>query len=378
MRIAFDARYLRSEYSGIGVYTEGLLQSLGRLDHSNEYFVFVHSSFRGDLGLPDNFELIEEPAPPVSVRTLASLHREAERIGADVYFSSFPLAPILWRRKLAVTVHDLQPLTDPDFTSLRPPLKRLGYDWFYRIFYPWCIRKADCLVVNSYTTRETIRQFLPDAAGKALVVHPGVPEEVRQVPTDEQIEQVRQRFDIPERFLFYLGSTRPNKNLPMMLDAFEEFVRRHPEHDDLKWVMVLKPDRFFDPLFARIRDRGMLRRVHIHEQITELEKRVFYRLATLVYFVTKHEGFGLPVLEAQAQGVPALISTHGALPEVAGDGALQCNPDDRDSIVAGLEEFFSTPELRTRLVEAGYRNLNRFSWERSGREVLDMFNHVLA
>ena len=112
MRIALDARYLRGEYSGIGVYSEGLIKALGRLDQSNEYIVLVHSSFREDLELPDNFELLEDPARPVSTRTLGSLQSTLQRLEVDVLHSLFPLAPLLWRGKLAITIHDLQPLTD--------------------------------------------------------------------------------------------------------------------------------------------------------------------------------------------------------------------------------------------------------------------------
>lgn len=378
MRIVIDARYLRGEYSGIGVYSEGLLQALGRQDHVNEYFALVHSSYREDLELPDNFEIIEDHAPPVSMRTLLGVGRVVEDLRADILHSLFPLAPVFWSGKRVVTVHDLQPLTDPQFTAMRSAPARLAYDAFYRLAYPYSMRRAEVLVADSFATKETIRHLYPDLAGRTLVIHAGVPAESFEVPTEEQVDQVRERFDIPERFLFYIGSTRPNKNLEVMLEAFEEYLRQHPEETELKWVMVLKQDRFFDPLFARIRDRGLLRRIHIHEQVSELEKRVFYRLASLLYFVTKHEGFGLPVLEAQAQGLPVLISTHGALAEVAGRAALTCDPDNRDSIVAGLEQFFSGPDLRERLVLEGKQNVQRFSWDKAARELLDLYTHVLT
>jgi len=98
----------------------------------------------------------------------------------------------------------------------------------------------------------------------------------------------------------------------------------------------------------------------------------------LLYFVTKFEGFGLPVLEAQAQGLPVLASTHGALPEIAGKAAILCDPDDVDSIVEGLARYFNDPALRDRMISAGYENLKRFSWEKAAQEVLNMYNHLLS
>lgn len=376
MRIALDARYLKEDYSGIGVYSENLIEALASCDRRNEYVVITHTSFRRTLRLADNFEVVSYPAPPVSLRSIATLHTFVRRLGADLLHSLFPLSPLLWDGKLLVTVHDLQPLMDPHFTGRRPMMKRFLYDTFYRTAYPAVMRKADCLVCDSYATLRWVRDLYPDVAGKALVVYGGIDPDCANPPTENEIEHARSKYDIPDRFLFYIGSTRPNKNLNMMLDAFEEFVRRYPEHEDLCWVLVVKPDRFFDPFFARVTERKLLSRIRIYSQVSEVERRVFYHLATLLYFVTKFEGFGLPVLEAQASKLPVLASTHGALPEVAGKGAILVDPDDRDSIVEGLARFFGEPQLRDLLIEAGQQNVQRFSWKKTAREILNIYTHL--
>lgn len=378
MRIAIDARYLKEDYSGIGVYSENLVEALAELDRDNEYFVIVHSSFRRTLQLADNFHIVEDPAPPVSIRTVARLHEVLRRYDIELFHSLFPLSPLLWRGDLLVTVHDLQPLLDPMFTGQRPFYKRILYDMFYRTMYPTVMRKADCVVCDSHATLRWIRDLYPEIATKSIVVYGGIDQESFKKPSDDEIEHTRNKYNVPERFLFYLGSTRPNKNLRMMLDAFEEFIRRHPEHDDLCWVLVVKPDRFFDPFFARVRSRGLLSRVRIYSQVSEVERRVFYHLATLLYFVTKYEGFGLPVLEAQAAGLPVLASTHAALPEIAGRGAILVDPDDRESIVQGLETYFSDPNWHDLLVRYGSENVKRFSWRKTAREILAIYRHIFA
>jgi glycosyltransferase involved in cell wall biosynthesis len=378
MRIALDARYLRDQYSGIGVYSENLIEALSRADRINEYVVITHSSYRGTLAVGPNFKVVEDDARPVSLRTVLSLQTLLKKHEVEVLHSLYPLCPLFWRGKLLVTVHDLQPLVDPGFTGGRTMLKRAVYDSFYQINYPAALRKADFLVSDSFATKEFVKALFPEVADKILVVHGGVGSDCFGTPSEEQIERTREKYDIPDRFIFYLGSTRPNKNLPMMLDAFEDFIRQNPEQEDLCWVMVVSPDRFFDPLFARIRERNLLKRVHIHEQVSEVERRVFYHLASLLYYVTKYEGFGLPVLEAQAQGLPVLASTHGALPEIAGKAAILCDPDDCDGIVEGLARFFEEPDLRDRMVEAGNENVKRFSWDRAAKEIIDMYTHLLA
>lgn len=379
MKIFIDARYLRDTFSGIATYSELLLQTLGRLDHKNQYVVLTHSSYRGDLELPENFTIIEDDARPVSWRTLLSLKKVVRKHDPDIFHALMPLWPIGIRYDCATmaTVFDLQPLLDPYFTSGRPPIKRRMYDLFYHLTYRRCLTLADYLVTISYATKKDIARTVPQAVDHVLVIHPGYEPEETEPPTQDQIQRVREKYDLPKRYLLYLGSTRPNKNLPRMLDAFEELLKRHPEEKDLKWVMVLKADRFFDPFFATVRKKGLLRQVQIYDQVTEVEKRVFYQQAQLLYFATKYEGFGLPILEAQGHGLPILASNHSALPEVAGKGALLVNPDDVDAMATGLESVLYDAALRDELIQAGRHNLNRFSWDQAAREILNMYEHLL-
>ncbi len=380
MKIFIDARYIQSTYSGIGTYSELLIQAIGRIDSENEYVVLVHSSFRGELDLPDNFTLIEDDARPVSLRSLFGLQHIVRPYDPDIFHAMLPLWPVGLRHDMntLVTVYDLQPLRDPHFTAGRPAIVRKLYDFFYGIFYRRCFQMADYLIAISHSTRRDIAALVPRAVENTIVIHPGFETDMAADPTPEQTEMVRDKFNLPQRYILYLGSTRPNKNLTRMLDAYQEVLKRHPDDADLIWVMVLKPDRFFDPFFAAVRSKGLLRRVQIYDQVSELEKRVLYRNAQLLYFPTLYEGFGLPVLEAQGCGLPVLASTHSALPEVAGKGAVLVDALDVAAIADGLEIVLYDEEVRREIIEAGHKNVNRFSWENNAREVLNMYEHLLS
>jgi glycosyltransferase involved in cell wall biosynthesis len=379
VKIFIDARYIQSSYSGIATYSELLLKGMGRQDTRNNYTVLVHSSYRGDLDLPDNFEVLEADARPVSFHTVFRLQKLVRKYDPDIYHSLMPLWPLALRNQVrtVATVFDLQPLLDPHFTSGRPAMMRKAYDIFYGVFYRRCFMMADYLIAISHATRRDISQLVPRAAEHTLVIQPGFEPEITTPPTDEQMTMVREKYDLPERFILYLGSTRPNKNLTRMLDAYQELLKRHPEEKNLRWVMVLKPDRFFDPFFAAVRNKGLLRQIQIFDQVSELEKRVFYRSASLLYFPTLFEGFGLPVLEAQGNGLPVLASTHSALPEVAGKGAVLVDGLDVTSIADGLEVALYDEQARAELVALGHENVKRFSWDSAAREVLNMYEHLL-
>src|SRR5690606_14938125 len=105
------------------------------------------------------------------------------------------------------------------------------------------------LLCISYATKHEVIRMYPEFADKILVVHAGIDEDARSLPIPETISRVEDNYDLPERFVMYLGSTRPNKNLWRMVDAFAEFISQNPEQNDLHLVMILNPDRFFDPLF---------------------------------------------------------------------------------------------------------------------------------
>ncbi len=379
MKIFIDARYLRSAFSGIATYSELLLTAMGRLDQHNSYTILTHSSYRGDLDLPSNFTVIEDDARPVSLRTLFTLQNLVQLYEPDIFHSLMPLWPLALRKNYhtVATIFDLQPILDPYFTSGRGAIKRRAYDIFYYFAYRQCFTLADYLIAISYATKRDVARCFPAAAENLLVVHPGYDAEVTEPPTDEQLALITEKFDLPQRYILYLGSTRPNKNLTRMLDAYEEFLRRHPDDKDLRWVMVLKPDRFFDPFFAAVRKKGLLRQVQILEQVTELEKRILYHNAKLLYFPTMFEGFGLPVLEAQGNGLPVLVSTHSALPEVAGKAAVFVDAEDVTSIADGLETALYDTAVRAEIINLGYENIKRFSWDAAAQETINMYEHLL-
>jgi len=308
MRILLDARYLSSLHSGIGRYSQCLVENLARLDSENEFQVVVHESFRGRLELADNFQIVRRTALPVSLRSLLPAPRAFRRQKYDIWHSFFPLAPLTLSTPLLVTLHDLQPFWDPDFHGRRPRPIRWAYEKFYRIIYPATLRLARWIIVNSEATRMGLREFFPDVVDKAIVVPLGLSESSRQLPDEEEIERVKRRYKIAWPFLLYYGSTRPNKNLPRLVEAFAMMRHEHPEAEDTRLVLAVAADRFFADVQARIRLEKIQEYVQILQPVSESERKALLRLARVFCFPSRYEGFGFPVLEAQAMRTPVLAS----------------------------------------------------------------------
>ncbi len=373
MEIVIDARYLSNRYSGIATYSKSLVESLARLDTENRYCVIVHQKFKGELAVGENFEVIRHTARPVSVRTLLSLHRVGLRRPMAVYHSLFPLAPLQCPAPVLLTLHDLQPFWDPEFSARRARWVRWGYDRFYHWVYPATLRLARWIVVDSEATRQGLREYFPEHAAKAIVVPLGLDEGATVPPNSADVDRVRLKFRLDFPYLLYYGSTRPNKNLPRLVKAFAQMRRLHPDKADVQLVLVVQPDRFFADTLDTLRRENVSSAVHILPPVTEAERRALLVAARVFCFPSRYEGFGLPVLDAQAMGTPTLASTSAALPETGGDGALYVDPEDTDAMAEGLWRLVGDEEFRARLIARGRENVKRYSWEETARQTLDIY-----
>jgi len=378
MRIGIDARYLSARFSGIGTYSENILKAMAKQKADHEYVVFVHSSFKRELGLPENFEIVPINAAPLSMGTLfGSVKSAYEDAKLDLLHVHFPLLPVTWEGPTVLQLHDLQPFTVPDFTGRRIYPLRRAYDLFYQWAYPMSFEKAQVIISVSHSTRDTLGQFFPDAAARTLVIPNSFDASfLEPAPAASVLEDIALKYRLPQRFILYLGSTRPNKNLPNLLLAYNTLLKaRHERAPSL--VLVLAKDRFFRDCTAILRsDQELRSRVRILEQVSPSEKRALYYLATGLAYMTKAEGFGIPVLEAQACGCPVAVSDDASLPEVARNSAIYANPDDPADMARALMYLTEDQTVRTELVRRGYHNCRRFSWSRAAKETLNVYKYL--
>lgn len=375
MRVLLDARYLDGTYSGIGTYSRLLVEHLAKIDQANEYQVLVRKGFEDTLQVGPNFEILSWPPKPVSWKTFFRLHDVVEALEPDILHCLAPLAPVLYDGPLMVTLHDLQPFNDPEFSGRRVGPAKAAYNAFYSWAYPTTVNVAKWVLCDSHATRDDLIRLMPDMAAKAFVVYPGLEPPTGDPVTETNIEALRGKFDLRERYCLYYGSTRPNKNLPKLVEAFRLAVARNPERlKDLMLVMVVRKDRFFREVMRLIAKWRLADRVRILEQVPPRERRVLLAGATAFLFPSKYEGFGFPPLEAMQEGIPVLAGRSGALPEVCGDAALLVDPFDQDDIADGILEIVNNDELRARLALRGRVQAARFDWTRSATMVRDIYN----
>lgn len=229
----------------------------------------------------------------------------------------------------------------------------------YLEFSTWfAVRYADVVLALSEHTRQDLIRLFGAPPDKVRAAPPGLPA--------LQVSDSFKRSDLSDiSYALFIGTQQPRKNLVRLIEAWARLG------GDAALLIAGKRGWGGDDLRARARALGIAGRVRFVGFVDEAEKAALLRGARAVVVPSLYEGFGLPVLEAQSAGVPVACSNTSALPEAAGDGALQFNPLDVDDMAAAIRRVMSDEPLRVRLVEAGRRNLMRFDWARSARAVLD-------
>jgi glycosyltransferase involved in cell wall biosynthesis len=292
------------------------------------------------------------------------LPRLAARNGVDVLHSLGSTAPAWGRFRRVVTIHDLIYRIHPEAHF---GLRAKGMS----ILVPLAARRSHRIIAPSQTTRDDLIQLLGTPAAKIDVVPEGVAvESVTATPE----EDLRARFELGDRAVVLTASAmRPHKNLQRLLDAWTLLpVERRP-------VLVLPgyQTEHTHELRAYSAELGLAEDLRFPGWVSSADLNGLYRLASCFVFPSLYEGFGLPVLEAMARGVPVACSDRGALGEVAGDAARLFDPESPSSIADAIDQVRHDTALTERLRAAGLTRAARFAWTETARATLQSYRATL-
>lgn len=348
MKIAIDVSPLQNDNKvrGVGFYLEHLKNSLAKYFPENEYVPFV----RGE-SLPNGVEAIHFP-----------------------YFEPFFLAlPIYRQYKTIVTVHDLTPIV---FKSAFPRGIKGQIKWQMQRY---ALKQASAILTDSESSKKDIIKHVGVRESKVNVVYLAAGENFKVLDKSKlNAEKTRKQYNLPEKFILYVGDVTWNKNLPRFLDAVkltklplvmvgknlvsETYDKTSPWNVDLNRVNELVKGDSNITRLGFISSEDLVR---------------IYNLATVFAMPSLYEGFGLPILEAMSCGVPVVTTKEGSLKEVAGDAAFYVDGYDYESIANGLTKIFNDLDLQKELSEKGLKNAKRFSWKKTAENTLKVYQEVV-
>jgi glycosyltransferase involved in cell wall biosynthesis len=290
----------------------------------------------------------------------------AARAGVDLVHSLASTAPALGRFRRVVTVHDL---IYARFPETHAGIRDLGM----KALVPLAVRRSHRVLADSHSTREDLIELIGAPAERIDVVPLGLGSVRREQPLSER--DVRARLGLGERgVLLSLSAKRPHKNLLALLGAFA----RLPAAGRPVLVLPGYPTDHERELRERARALGIEDEVLFPAWISPAELEGLWALADAFVFPSLYEGFGLPVLEAMARGVPVACSNASSLPEVAGEAALLFDPRDEAAIAEALQRLLSDRALADRLRVLGVQRSREFTWERTARLTLESYARALG
>jgi glycosyltransferase involved in cell wall biosynthesis len=353
MKIAIDVSPLETGHKvrGVGFYLEHLKSSLVKYFPQNEYIFF-----KSGESLPKGIDLIHFP-----------------------YFEPFFLAlPIYKKYKTIVTVHDLTPIV---FPNLFPRGFKGQLKWQMQRY---ALKQANAIITDSQNSKSDILKYVGFKENKVNVAYLAAGEGFKRFTDNELINknsELRTKFKLPEKFLLYVGDVTPNKNLPRLLNAIQT--------TNIPLVLVGKAFvSDFDKTNPWNRDL-----VRVHKQIEELRVKnkdlvsvlgfleqddlvAIYNMATASILPSFYEGFGLPVLEAQACGAPVITTKEASLSEVGGNSVYYVDAFNYEKMAEGIRKVFGDKKLQQELREKGLVNTQRFSWKKTVSETIKVYESV--
>jgi glycosyltransferase involved in cell wall biosynthesis len=287
------------------------------------------------------------------------------QIEANLVHGPVFVGPLVAPCPVVTTIHDLSFMR---FPHLFRPVNRLYLTSMTRL----SARRARRLIAVSEHTASEAVHLLGVARGKIDVVYHGVDPQFQPLPAKE-VEAFRERRDLPERYVLFVGTLEPRKNLEHLVEAFSRVYDGR-----IQLVLVGGTGWHYDALHRRVEELNLDAAVLFPGYVRSEELPLWYNAATALAYPSLYEGFGMPVTEAQACGTPVLTSNTSSLPEAAGEAALLVDPHNVEEIAAGLNRVLGDHALWKDLRERGLAHARRLSWSRAAQQTMQVYRRALA
>lgn len=374
MRIGINALYLLpGRVGGSETYVRNLVKWLPRVAPSNEYVIFINRESAGVFeGLAPGARIVECPVNASSrpMRILweqIALPFQAYKYGLDVLLSAGMTAPFFSPVPSVVVIYDLQHINQPENFSR-------WYLFFLRAIIYLSAKRSDGVITLSKKSKEDIQKHYRIRAGYIGVTWMASDTEAFHIRNASEVTSVRKKYGLPESFILYIASSLPHKNYQRLLEAFKTVKGTIK---DMKLVLIGARDYGHDAIAAKISELGLVDDVMFLGWLPFEDIPLIYAASKLFVFPSLHEGFGIPVVEAFACGVPVVCSGIEPLVEVAGGAALLVDPISVDEIASGIIRAITDASLRERLVRDGLKRASEFSWEKTAASTLSFLRrHV--
>jgi glycosyltransferase involved in cell wall biosynthesis len=379
MKIGIDIRNIGKKRTGDEVVFFNLVKNLAEIDSQNDYLLFTDTKDSGvlqyivkNLGIEGrkNFQIISLPTINKFTWNFWTLPQYLKKNPLDVYHTQYILPFFISKKiKLITTIHDVSFMAYPEM------IKKSDL-FFLRTLIPWSLKRADKIIAISEFTKNEIIKYFKTPAEKIEVVYNAVGDNFYQEISEEKLKTVKEKYNLPDKFILYVGTMQPRKNLPVLIEAFASLADRQT------YKLVLagnKSGHNFDKnIDANIEKFHLRNEIIFPGFIDEADKPALYKLADIFCFPSLYEGFGIPLLEAMTQGTPVIASNIAPHREIAGQATFFFEPKNSDDLAEKIEKIIKDSILKNQLIEEGKIKILKFSWKNSAEKILAIYQETAS
>lgn len=385
MRVGIDARTIlnpeKGEAIGVGHYTYQLIRHLLEIDKENEYIIFfdfrvrekdVKKFTRPNVKIKFYpFSDYKKYLPGAYSEILGTATLAKENL--DILHSTSPLSriPVAYRGKCVVTFHDLAMYKVPhSFSAVKTAHDKAVYNLM--------VKKADKIIAVSESTKKDLEDIFKVPEEKIKVIYSGLDKRFFETPAIDP-QKVLGKYDVTKKYILFLGTIEPVKNVSRLLEAFVLFKENYKKQfKKFDYQLVLAGKRgWLSKEYPQIaKDLGIGKDVVFTGYIIGDELVPLFKSSQFFVMPSLYEGFGMTVLEAFATGTPAIISRVSSLPEIAGDAVYYVNPIDTKEIAEAMMKFATDENLRNEFRAKGLEQAKKFDWEKTARETLEVYKDI--
>lgn len=376
MKIGIEAqRLFRPHKHGMDIVALELIRALQIIDKKNEYYIFVKpDEDRACLNATPNFHIIEIPSVNYVVWEQLLLPFYAKKYGLDILHCTSNTAPLLLSIPLILTLHDVIFMEKTTGENTSTNYQKYG-NMYRKWLVPKIVKKCKNIITISEVEKANIIQTLGLKNESVTVIHNGVSQRFGKKPSPDVMEKIKINLGLRNDYFLFLGNVEPRKNVKNTVKAFVAFAEQNPT---VKLVITGLKSSFIEHILLEIDKKDLLNRFVLTGFVDETTLLTLYAEAKVFLYPSLREGFGLPILEAMAFGIPVVTSNISAMPEVAGDAAFMVNPYSVEEITEGMTTAYQNKSLRKTKIALGFERPNLFTWQNTATKVLDIyqtFNH---
>ena len=383
MRIGIDARAIlnpeKSAPTGVANYVWQLIKNLLEIDRENQYVLFFDFKVRDKdvkrFSKPNvkikffPFSDYKKYMPGAYSEILGMATYAREKL--DVLHTTSPLyrVPAAYRGKIVTTFYDFAPYRVPE---LFPKLSTARL----KTLYSFAAKKSDHIIAVSESTKKDVREFLGYSAEKITTIYNGIDSRFFDTASAGSAEDVKNLYKVRDKYILFLGTLEPRKNLTRVIEAFSKFRNSLQGKTDYQLVVAGKKGWLTEAYFQQTEDLGVKEDVVFTGYVSGDELKPLYANCEFFVMPSLYEGFGQTIVEAMACGAPCLVSKVSSIPEIVDKAACFVNPHDTEGIARGMENLAQDKALREKLSAAGKDQAKKFSWEKCARETLEVYKNV--